>query len=176
MTDGARLGAMQQVHENLTLFAHPILEIRGRNGGLDGIETGTRSGEGACLRLHHVTSELQQRLMVGVVHRTITQEFRRLAFRDDSASELFRARDKIAVDDAVEEAGAGEIGAARTGSPETIMLIAVSSPTARGRSLGSTGAGNEADLHLGKTDFRIRGRDPVVTGERQLEPATQGAA
>jgi hypothetical protein len=39
--------------------------------------------------------------------------------------------------------------------------------------LGSTRAGDEAELDLGQAETRIRGGDPVVRGKRQLEPSAE---
>ena len=60
---------------------------------------------------------------------------------------------------------------AGTGSPETIMLSAVSTPSTRGSRCVPPAPGHQAELHLGQRDLRAGGGDAVVAAERELEAA-----
>ena len=46
----------------------------------------------------------------------------------------------------------------------------------RREAIGPAEAGHEAQLHFGKAELRIIARDPVIAGERHLQPAAQAMA
>ena len=85
-------------------------------------------------RLHRVARELE--VGVGVrMRRLQVAHARQRPLLGDIAGELRGAVDQVAVDDARRTASAAESAASSslfTGSPETIMLSAVSTPTTRG--------------------------------------------
>ena len=58
------------------------------------------------------------------------------------------------------------------------MSSAARAPTSRGQPLAPAGAGDEAELHLGQAELGLGmvGGDPVVAGQRQLQPAAQAGA
>ena len=66
--------------------------------------------------------------------------------------------------------------AAGSGSPVTIMSIARSAPTSRGRRWVPSGSREETELDLRQAELRVRTRDPIVRGHRQLETAAETGA
>ena len=63
-----------------------------------------------------------------------------------------------------------------TGSPETIMFSAVSSPSTRGRRCVPPAPGTQADLDFGQRDRGALDRDAVVAAERELQPTAHAHA
>jgi hypothetical protein len=128
-------------------------------------------------RARRVARELQQRLEVRLLHAPVTdarQRLRRigLARRNGGLRHLDRGGQQVLVDDLVEQRRLREHRHRQRLAREHHVQRAFDADDAR-QALRAARARQDAELHLGQADLGARERDAVMTGQRELEAATE---
>ena len=165
VTHGARLAAVHQRQERRALARQPIGERqrdcqRDRLGSLDRRELPAR------LLAHRRHRRLERgRVICG--HRQRTGAAQGPA--DQCAREAGRLRPQVALRDPIRDTERQRLPRRHLAAARDHVERSGQADQAR-QSLGGAGAGDEAQLHLGQTDARIRRHDTRVARQRRAMP------
>ena len=149
------------------------------NGLLTDAATASRhfagAGYGPAAAADVVARELQESLGLRILDPGVAQALERQLLGHHLFGQRHRGADRVAIGHFVEEGRALELGGRHRGARDDHVERGFQSDGAR-QALRAAGAGQQAQLHFGQCDLRVRFRHAVVGPQRQFEPAAHAHA
>ena len=169
-------GASQQADEDLTLLALARFDspAQSRPASMASRQA-SGAGKGPALAFTMLRANPRKASWLGYLIAHVADALGGQLLRHDLGCERLRGGQQVVRHDAIEQRRLRQVRGA-TGSPLTIMLTAISSPTARGSRCVPPAPGINPIFTSGRPTRAASARDPELASQRELEAAAQTGA